>query len=163
MRPIFLFLLVVLSVGILPVTAGDGKQKHAFAFHSEAKIQDGERRAFPFTINGVDKYFQMTPEITHVDFTAFVPFRAEDGSYGAVFTLNRRGTMKLEQWTIARQGSYMVASVDMKVVDFTQIDRPVKDGVIVLWRGLTAEHIEYLQRKLKLKVLGNDAAAAKKP
>ena len=138
--------------GVATLHAGDGKQKHTFSFHAETQ-QAGANRTFAHTVNGEEKYFQMTPEITHHNFSGFVPFRADDGSYGAAFVLDRRGAIKLNTWTTSQQGSYMVASVDMKAADHMLIDRPIKDGVLVLWRGLEAEHIEFLQKGLKLRVL----------
>jgi hypothetical protein len=104
-------------------------------------------------VAGQQKFFRMTPTITHVDFEGFVPFRAEGGGFGAAFVLSRHGKLKLDQITTARQGSYFLASVDMKPVDVMAVDKPIKDGVIVLWKGLGPEHIQYLEKELKIKVI----------
>ena len=136
-----------------PLQAGDGKNKHTFAFHEEGDAVDGERKVFPYSVAGQQKFFKMTPTISHMDFDGFVPFRAEGGGFGAAFLLNRHGKLKLDQLTTSRQGSFVIASVDMKPVDVMAVDRPIKDGIIVLWKGLTAEHIKYLEKGLKIKVV----------
>lgn len=145
--------LVFLPTFGLPVQAGDGKQKHTIAFHEEGNEADGERKVFPYPVAGQEKFFKMTPTITHVDFDGFVPFRAEGGGFGAAFVLNRHGSLKLNQITTARQGSHLIASVDMKPVDVMLMDKPLKDGIIVLWKGLGPEHIQYLEKGLKIKVI----------
>lgn len=159
---------VVLALAFLPVfslpsRAGDGKQKHTFAFHEEGNEKDGEKRVFPYPVAGEQKFFKMSPTITHLDFDGFVPFRAEGGTFGAAFVLNRHGALKLDQLTTGRQGTSVVASVDMKPVDVMQVDRPIKDGVIVLWKGLGPEHIQYLEKELKIRVIKEPEQAPEKP
>lgn len=147
-------ILIALCVCLVhPLVAGDGKQKHTFSFHSEGNAVDGAKRTFTHSIDGEPKVFQTVPDITQMDFAGFVPFRASDGSYAAAFTLTRHGAVKLNQLTLAKRGAYMVATVDMKVVDYMLIDKPVNDGVLVLWRGLTAEHVLFIEKKLKIPVI----------
>lgn len=157
-------LALVLAPAFAPsVRAGDGKQKHTFAFHEEGNEKDGEKRVFPYSVAGERKFFKMSPTITHLDFDGFVPFRAEGGTFGAAFVLNRHGALKLDQLSTGRQGTSVVASVDMQPVDVMQIDRPIKDGVIVLWKGLGPEHIQYLEKELKIKVIKEPEQAPEKP
>lgn len=145
--------LIFLPSTTVPLQAGDGKQKHTIAFHEEGAATDGQNKVFPYSVAGQEKFFRMTPTITHVDFEGFVPFRAEGGGFGAAFVLNRHGKLKLDQLTTSRQGSYILASVDMKPADVMMVDKPIKDGVIVLWKGLGPEHIQYLEKDLKIKVI----------
>jgi hypothetical protein len=149
---VVLTLLLVLQPAS-PLRAGDGKQKHTFAFHEEGVATDGENKVFPHPVAGTEKFFKMTPTITHMDFDGFVPFRAEGGGFGAAFVLSRHGKVKLDQLTTARQGAHILATVDMKPADVMVVDRPIKDGVIVLWKGLGPEHIQYLEKGLKVKVI----------
>jgi hypothetical protein len=162
MRPLPSLLLVLCAILVQPLAAGDGKQKHTFSFHSEGNAVDGAKRTFPHSIDGEEKIFQTIPDISHLDFSGFVPFRANDGSYAAAFTLNLHGAIKLNQLTLSKRGAYMVATVDMKVVDHMIIDKPVKDGVIILWRGLTAEHVLYLEKVLKIPVIKEQGGAPPK-
>lgn len=159
LTPILFALCMIL---VHPVAAGDGKQKHTFSFHSEGNAVDGAKRTFTHSINGEEKVFQTIPDITHIDFSGFVPFRATDGTYAAAFTLTQHGALKLNQLTLSKRGSYMVATVDMKVVDYMIIDKPVNDGVIVMWRGLTAEQILYLEKGLKVPVIKDPNAVPAK-
>ncbi|MFM7181533.1 MAG: hypothetical protein ACKO2G_08730 [Verrucomicrobiales bacterium] len=163
MRAIFpaavLLTLLFVSQSATPVQAGDGKQKHTFAFHEEGAAADGPNKVFPYSVAGQEKFFRMTPTISHVDFEGFVPFRAEGGGFGAAFVLGRHGKLKLEQISTGRQGSSIVASVDMKPVDVMTVDKPIKDGVIVLWKGLGPEHIQYLEKELKIKVIKGEEPA----
>ena len=161
---LFFSVLMASALAAMPAAAGDGKQKHSFAFHAEGDRKDGAERTFMHEIAGREVYFRMVPEITHMDFDGFVPFRADDGtSYGAAFVLNRHGSLKLNQLSTARQGTYVAASVDMQLADYMVIDKPIKDGVIILWRGLTAEHVQYLEKELKLKVIKGPGQTPSKP
>ena len=157
--PVLSALLFLLPQPGARLQAGDGKQKHTFAFHEEGVATDGENKVFPHSVAGTEKFFKMNPLITHMDFDGFVPFRAEGGGFGAAFILNRHGKLKLDQVTTARQGSHILATVDMKPADVMVVDRPIKDGVIVLWKGLGPEHIQYLEKGLKVKVIKGAEAA----
>lgn len=141
--------------------AGDGKQKHTIAFHAEAMgAPDGKTRTFEHQVSGEMRNFEMTPTISHMEFAGFVPFRAEDGSFAAVFLLDNHGKLKLEQMTAAKKTTHVVATVDMKPVDVMVIDRDIKDGVIVLWKGLSPEHVQYLEKEMKVPVIRQPADRA---
>jgi hypothetical protein len=168
MRPKFIQFIPFLAVFALlspgpSARAGDGKQKHTIAFHAEGNPADGEKRVFNHPVAGEMKTFQMTPTITQMDFAGFVPFRAEDGSFAAAFILDKHGALKLNQITAGRKSTHMVATVDMKPVDVMVIDREVKDGIIVLWKGLGATQIEYLEKELKVPVIREPGDMKPKP
>ncbi len=168
MRPKFPLLTTLLAGFTLLMAssfalAGDGKQKHTIAFHAEGNPADGAKRSFTHPVAGEMKSFQMTPTITQMDFAGFVPFRAEDGSFAAAFILDEHGALKLNQLTAGRKTTNVVASVDMKPVDVMVIDREVKDGIIVLWKGLGASHIEYLEKQLKVPVIREPGDLKGKP
>lgn len=135
----------------LPAWAGGGKPKHSLSFHAEGQATDGEKRVFSHPVLGEQKFFRITPEITQLDFKAFYPFQADDGtSFGATFFLDDKAAMLLGQISTAGQGRYILGVVDGQPVDYMKIDKPINDGVITLWRGLKQVHLEFLEKKLKV-------------
>ncbi len=146
------FLLPLFLLGLphaLP--AGDGRQEHAISIHIEGTEQDGPGRVFSHMVLGQEKFFRLSPEITHTDFQAVLPFRSEEGdSYGAVFALRNRGKSRLSQITGSMQGSFLMVVVDGRPADYMIIDQQVEDGVFVIWRNLTDSHLEFFEKSLKL-------------
>lgn len=152
MRFPLLFLLPLFAL-CLPHTlpAGDGKQQHAISFHIEGSQQDGPGRVFSHMVLGQERFFRLSPEITHTDFQAVLPFRSEEGdSFGAVFALRNRAKSRLSQITGSMQGSYIMVVVDGIPADYMLIDQQVDDGVLVIWRNLTNSHLEFFEKSLKL-------------
>ena len=145
-------LILILALGALvPLHAGDGKRKHSIAIHSEGSPADGEKRVFPRNVLGEERFFRISPEITETNFKAFYPFKADDGtSFGATFFLDDKAALRLDQLTTADQGKFVLAVVDGQPVDYMTIDKPVTDGVITIWRGLSQEHLEFMEKKLKV-------------
>jgi len=151
---IFALLLVASVLPWSALHAGGGKGGHAFSFHTEGREGDGPGRVFPLPVLGQERYFQLSPDITMLDFEAFSVFPARDGqTMGAAFLLKHLAKSRLTQISASRQGTYMVVVVDGQPVDVMLIDRPIEDGVLVIWGGLNAGHIEYLTKKLKLPQL----------
>ena len=143
-------LLLVLAMA-LPAWAGGGKPKHSLSFHAEGQATDGEKRVFSHQVLGEQRFFRITPEITQLDFKAFYPFQADDGtSFGATFFLDDRAAIRLGQLSTSDQSRYLLGVVDGQPVDYMKIDKPVTDGVITLWRGLKQAHLEFLEKKLKI-------------
>lgn len=151
LRLIPAFLLLFAAPAWLP--AGDGKAKHRISFHAEGRAEDGEGKVFPHRVLDEQKWFNLSPEMTHLDFTAFTGFRSDDGvTWGASFFLDARGSAKLLQLTTSRPGSYLLVAIDGQPVDYMLIDRPVHHGILTVWRGLGDHHLAFLEQDLGLPV-----------
>ena len=148
----------ILLLVAAPLLAGDGKQSHSISFHSEGSASDGESRVFPYRIGAEQKFFRLSPDVTHINFKAFAPFRSEDGgSFGAAFFLDSSGAQRPMQVSSARQGAYLLSVIDGVPNDFVLIDKPIRDGVLILWSGMNNVHLEFLQDELKLPLVRNRA------
>ncbi|MEO0446092.1 MAG: hypothetical protein AAF191_08455 [Verrucomicrobiota bacterium] len=102
-------------------------------------------------------YFTLTPVFTEQDVRWFYNFISEDGlTFGAAFKLHPQSAERLNLITKepAFQGKLLAAYVQPvtaqspPVQSVVRIDRGVTDGVLVIWKGLTNEHLQILQRRI---------------
>jgi hypothetical protein len=98
-------------------------------------------------------YFKLAPSLTDGDIAWYYPFIAEDGvTYGTAFKLNRKGAQVLRDLTSdpKNQGKLLAGNVQPlddrsgPVRCYLQIDRRIDDGVLVVWQGLTDQHLQWL-------------------
>lgn len=101
-------------------------------------------------------YFSKMPLVTDHDIAWFYPFLADDGAtYGVAFKLNRKGTDVLLQasTTPSNQGKLIAANVQAisrkqgMIRTYIQIDRGSTDGVLVIWKGLSDEHLRIFTQR----------------
>ena len=77
------------------------------------------------------------------------PFPSGTGEmYGALFKLSKAATGRLNSLSNANIGRFLVAQANGRVVDGVLIDKPVNDGFIVIWKGLTQEDIKLFDKVL---------------
>ena len=119
------------------------------SFHMQGSQTDGPKMSLPQNVAGTNVYFRLSPEISHNDIESFRPFPAEDGtSYGVLFKLSRTGAQRLSSVTNANQGRLMMARLNGRPIDVVTIDRPITDGVIVIWQGVTVGEIAAADRTM---------------
>ena len=121
-------------------------------FYAEANARDGEPFSKPVTLHFPERqaYIEKVPSISERSIKAMFPFQATDGTWGASFLLDNKGRIDLEVVSTERRGSSMVIFVVTKkgvhqVIDMI-IDRPVRDGIISIPRGLTELEIAALTK-----------------
>ena len=139
-----LLMLVVTTWMTTPVVLGGGKadNKVSLTFHMETDATDNPKMIFSQLVSGRVRYFRRMPEITTRDVQSFSPFPAEGSdSYGIVFKLNETGAKRLAVVTNANQGRWMIAQMNGRVVDGVFIDRPINDGVVVVWKDASLADI----------------------
>ena len=122
-------------------------------FYAEANARDGEPFSKPITLHYPERqaYIERVPSISEQSIKAMYPFQVLDGSWGAAFKLDNKGRIDLEVLSTERKGSSMVIFVVTpkgihQVVDVL-IDRKVRDGVIIIPRGLTELEITALKKE----------------
>ena len=122
-------------------------------FYAEANARDGEPFSKPITLHYPERqaYIERVPSISEQSIKAMYPFQATDGSWGAAFLLDPKGRIDLEAVSTERKGSSMVIFVVTpkgihQVIDMI-IDRPVRDGIITIPRGLTELEVAALTKE----------------
>ena len=122
-------------------------------FYAEANARDGEAFSKTVTMHNPERqaYIEKVPSISERSIKAMYPFQVADGSWGAAFKLDNKGRIDLEVLSTERRGSSMVIFVVTQkgihqVVDVI-IDRKVRDGVIIIPRGLTELEVAALTKE----------------
>lgn len=138
----FILALLLLTV---PAVAGGKKDKNnmAVSFHLETENTQNPKMIFERDVAGKKRFFQKTPDFTAKDIVAFSPFLADNKfDYGVIFQLRGAAAGRLENLTTANQGRMLLATCNGRVVDVVVIDKPVKDGLLVIWNGIQEAEIK---------------------
>lgn len=110
--------------------------------HMEGSSIEGNGMVFPEHIGYPPKvrHFRITPELTQKQVVAYYPFRAEDDrSNGAVLVLGDTGQRRLFSATSTNQGKILLVKVEGRTADYLMVDRPVRDGMILIAQGISDE------------------------
>jgi len=135
-------LLVFLSFTSVSHAGGKAGETANVSFHIETESSDNPKMIFPFQVAGQTRYFRRVPEVTAKDIAAFGPFPSDDGqTYGVAFRLKDNAKNRLAAISNTNQGKWLVAQVNGRFVDAVIIDKPVTDGYLIIWKGVTLEEI----------------------
>jgi hypothetical protein len=122
-------------------------------FHIEANARDGEPFATPVKFRNPPRegFIERVPTLSERDIHAIFPVPAADGSFGCAFQFNKHGTFSLQTLSTQQRGRSLMVFVATKagmhqVIDMI-IDQPVKDGIIYVPTGLTAQEIAMLEKQ----------------
>lgn len=152
---------IALTLALLPgaVTAGGKKAPDlSVSFHLET--EPGSRQVFKQLTAGKEVFYNKSAEFTAKDIRAFSPFPSEDGlSYGVVFQLNKVAAGRLRAISTANQGKLLLAVVNGQVRDAVLIDKPVGDGLLVVWKWISLGEIKAADQHMPR--IGEDAKAWK--
>ena len=102
------------------------------------------------TSSGKDVAIQKTPWITEHDVTAFSPYPAKDGTFGALFQLDDHGRVVLDTLSVERRGGFFFVFINGRMITELQIDKRVSDGKIYVPSGLTAADVELMKKQWRL-------------
>jgi len=135
---------------ILPAGAMGPKIPNAsVTFHIEGSKNDNPKMIFPYKAPGGMKYFERLPVCATKEIVSYKPFPAEDGSTGAVFTYNQVGANRLAARTTQSQGKWLMALINGTPTDVVLIDKPVRDGKIVIWKGLKQRDLDLIDLTIR--------------
>jgi hypothetical protein len=146
-------LLILLAVAAAPFwcEAGGKKTKGlAVTFHVEAEQTDNPKFITPVKLGKEHRqyFFSKVPTFSDKDIKWFYPFTAADGvSYGAAFRLKDHSATELKGVTLTNQGKLMGLRCSDAPLQAVLIDRPIDDGIIVVWSGLQQRHLEEFREK----------------
>lgn len=145
-----LLLCLLLFVPTGAAWAGGNKGKKVnVSFHMETEGTDNPKMIVPHVISGKQRFFRRIPEVSSKDLVAFTPFPADDqASYGVVFQMKDVSRNRFAAVTTNNRGRWLICQAFGRVVDAVLIDKPVDDGAIVIWSGLSLEEIRELDKAL---------------
>ena len=156
------FLAVSAATLLLPGLAGAAGKKAPnlqLSFHLQA--EPGDRRVFKQLTAGKEVIFQKAASISTKDVIAFRSFPADDNnSYGMVFQLGKTAANRLRTISTAHQGKLLLAVVNGQVRDAVVIDKPVNDGLVVIWKRISLAEVKLTDQHLPR--IGEDPRAWKK-
>ena len=125
-------------------------------FHAEANAHDGEPFAMPVKFRSPERagFAERVPTISERDIVSIYPVPAADGSFGCAFQLNKHGTLSLATLSTEKRGKSLVVFVATaggmhQVIDMI-IDKPIKDGLIYVPRGLTQLEIAAMEKQFAI-------------
>lgn len=140
--------LILLALLIIPVStvtswaSGKKTPPASISFHIEGSAAEAPKFAREIKTLAGKKFFRKVPEVSTKDIVAFSPFPADDNlTYGIVFKLNQHGTKRLLEATLMNRGKLLLALVNGQPLGVVRIDKPVKDGMLVIWGGIKQQEI----------------------
>ena len=125
------------------------KQRHCtLRVHAQANERDGEVFATSVhaRISGKNVAIEKMPWISEHDVTAFSPYPAQDGTYGALIQLDEHARVVLDTLSIERRGSFLFVFVNGRLITQLNVDKRVSDGKIFIPAGLTAADIDLMKK-----------------
>jgi hypothetical protein len=144
-------LVALFALTLNPAAPAGGKagEMGMVTFHLETEAGGNPKMVFSQNDDGKERFFSRTPEITMKDMVAFLPFPSGGGDeYGILFQLKDPARRRLNAISLAHQGKFLLAQINGRIVDGVVIDKPVDDGLIVVWKGLSAEDVKLFDKAL---------------
>ncbi|NNM28612.1 MAG: hypothetical protein HKO57_03765 [Akkermansiaceae bacterium] len=156
--------LAITALGLLPLPlAAGGKKAPAMqvSFHLQTEPGETNLKVFRVPTAGQEITYRLSPAFSQSDFVAFQPFPSTDeATYGVIFQLNKVAAKRLTNLGHAHRGRYLLAMVNGQVRDAVLIDKPVSDGLLVIWQRIGAAEIKLADEHLPR--IGQDPAKWKK-
>ena len=155
-------LLTLLALTLtIPNTFGMGKrpEKNRLTFHVEAEKIDNPKMVFPLQMGNRKRVFQKSGLTSTKEIISFKHFITEDGTYGAVFTFSKAAANRIAAITTQNQGKWLVGMLNGNAVDGVYIDGPIRDGKIVVWRGI--KQVEIIRFEYAMPITGETKEAWK--
>jgi len=119
-----------------------------FRVHAQGNENDSSVFASPVTtpIAGKNIFIEKIPVISENDVSAFRPYTANNGSFGALLQLDDHGRLALDTVSIEHRGGTLLVFVNGRAITELFIDRRVSDGRIFIASGLTAGDVASMQK-----------------
>ncbi len=136
---------------LLGATVASARPHCTFRVHLGANEHDGEVFAQPVrSLTGKDVFIEKTAWLSERDVLAFIPYRAPDGSYGALLQLDDHGRTVLDTLSVEHRGGALFIFLNGRALTEMRIDRRVSDGKIYLPSGLAAADIKLMAKDWKI-------------
>ena len=143
-RGLAIGLLLILAISV----ASAKSKKCTVRLHVQGNENDGSVFATPVTtpISGKNIFIEKIPTISEHDVSAYRPYAAANGTFGALLELDEHGKLALDTLSVERRGSTALVFIDGRIVTEFLIDRRVSDGQIFIASGLTAADIASMEK-----------------
>lgn len=98
-------------------------------------------------IGGQEMTFKKSPEFSQRSISAFEPFEAENNDgYGVVLQLDTKGRNALDLASREYHGMVFLTLIHGMPIDMVEIDKPITDGRFIIWRGLSKQTIDEMDK-----------------
>lgn len=99
-------------------------------------------------IGGQQMKFKKIPEFSQRSISGFEPFPAENepGYYGVVLQLDTKGRNALDITSRMSHGMAILTMVNALPIDMVELDKPITDGRFIIWRGLSQQTIDEMDK-----------------
>src|SRR4029453_3949427 len=118
-----------LAIGLLLILAAPlalaKSKKCTVRLHAQGNENDGSVFTTPVTtpISGKNIFIEKIPTISEHDVSAYRPYAAANGSFGALLQLDEHGRLALDTLSVERRGSTVLVFINGRVVTELFIDR----------------------------------------
>lgn len=144
-----LLALALALVALLPATASAGGKigkKIAVSIHMESEASDNPKMIFTHQVQGKQRVFRRVPELSSKDILSQSAFPTQDGTYGVTLKLTERAATRWSFLTSANNSKWVACEINGRVCDVFLIDQQINDGMVVIWKNLTAAEVEELDK-----------------
>jgi len=136
-------LLILLLLPASLMANGKKTPPASISFHMQGGAAEAPKFARKVKTMAGTHFFRKVPEISTKDIIAFSPFPADDNrTYGIVFKINPQATRRLQAATTMNRGKFLLALVNGQALGVVRIDKPVTDGMLVIWSGIKLNEIQ---------------------
>ncbi len=130
---------------LIPMSALAGGKKNptaSISFHLEGNPSDSAKFSREIKTSAGTGHYRIVPEISNRDILAYAPFPSkEDSTYGLIIKLNKQATRRLEIVSTSNLNKLLLSVINGQPHGVVHITQPIKDGTLVIWRGVTLEQI----------------------
>lgn len=94
--------------------------------------------------------YRKLPILNHEHIESYHSFMdMQTGSYGVVFTFKKEWALRLYSESVERPGKLILPIVAGYAFQPVRIDGPIRDGKLVIWRGLTGYDLKQIARDIR--------------
>jgi len=117
------------------------------SFHLQAEEGDNPKMVFSQLTSGKVIKFRKTSEANSRDIESFMPFPSRDGDgYGIQVKLKPGAALRVVAMTTNNSGRWLLSMVNGRTLDAVMIDKPVNDGMLVIWKGISEGELAELDK-----------------
>lgn len=141
-----------LLLGLTAALAKDRQRHCVFRLHAEADPRDTQASAssVPAKLSGKDISLERVARVSEEDVAAFYPYRAADGTFGALLQLDAHGRITLDALSAERLGHLLFVFVNGRHITELEIDKRVSDGKVYIPSGLNEVDIALMKKDWRL-------------
>ncbi len=151
-RRLILSLLAFAIVTPSAFAMGKRPEKNRLTFHLQGDVSDGPKMVFPLPMGSKKRYFRKSPITFTKEIVSLKHFVADDGTFGATFSFDKAAAGRIAALTTSNQDKWLVAMLNGRPVDAVFIDKPIRDGRLVIWQGI--KQVEIIRFEYAMPITG---------